>query len=81
MKTVNVHEAKTQLSRLIADADKGEAFIIARAGKPIVKVSAIGSPETGVSRRLGFLEGSILVPEDFDRMGETTIEGLFVAER
>ena len=44
MKTVNMHEAKTNLSRLVAAAAKGEAFIIARAGKPLVKVEPI-APE------------------------------------
>ena len=41
MRTVNMHEAKTQLSRLVADAAAGEPFIIARAGKPLVKVVAV----------------------------------------
>jgi len=75
MKTVNIHEAKTQLSRLVDRAARGEAFIIAKAGKPLVKVSAIDAP--AAPRRLGFLEGEIDVPDDFDRMGEREIAALF----
>jgi antitoxin (DNA-binding transcriptional repressor) of toxin-antitoxin stability system len=75
MVTVNIHQAKTHLSKLVDEASKGEAFVIAKAGKPLVKVSAIGAPAT--PRRLGFLEGEIAVPEDFDRMGEKEIEALF----
>ena len=44
MKIVNMHEAKTNLSRLVAAAELGDGFIIARAGKPLVKVEAI-APE------------------------------------
>ena len=75
MVTVNIHEAKTQLSKLIDRAVKGEAFVIAKAGKPLVKVSALGAPEA--PQRLGFLAGEIAVPEDFDRMGEAEIAALF----
>ena len=75
MKTVNIHEAKTQLSRLVDRAARGEAFIIAKAGKPLVKVSAIDAPAS--PRRLGFLKGEIQVPDDFDRMGEREIAALF----
>jgi len=74
MKTVNIHQAKTQLSRLIEEAVKGEPFIIAKAGKPVVKVTALSAP-TGVEvRRLGFMAGQIVVPDDFDRMGGEDIE-------
>jgi prevent-host-death family protein len=75
MVTVNIHEAKTQLSRLVDRAAKGEPFVIAKAGKPLVKVSALDAP--AVSQRLGFLAGEISVPEDFDRMGESEIAELF----
>lgn len=76
MHTVNMHEAKTHLSRLVEAAAKGEPFIIARAGKPLVKVVAIDAAETG-ARRAGFLKDEIEVPEDFDRMGEAGIADLF----
>ncbi len=75
MVTVNMHEAKTQLSKLVAKAVKGEAFVIARAGKPLVKVSALGAPSE--PQRLGFLAGEIAVPEDFNRMGAAEIAALF----
>lgn len=75
MNTVNIHEAKTQLSRLVDRAAKGEAFVIAKAGKPLVKVSAIDAPAE--PKRLGFLKGEIEVPEDFNRMGEREIAALF----
>lgn len=75
MVTVNIHQAKTQLSRLVDQAAKGEAFVIAKAGKPLVKVTALNAPS--VPRRLGFMAGEITVPEDFDRMGEAEIAALF----
>jgi prevent-host-death family protein len=68
MKTVNIHEAKTQLSRLVDKAAKGESFVIARAGKPFVKVVALNAPEPQQVKRLGFMAGQIAVPDDFDRM-------------
>ncbi len=77
MQIVNIHDAKTHLSRLIEQAAKGEPFIIAKAGKPLVKVTAIDAPLGGGERRLGFMSGQIAVPDDFDRMGETEIEHLF----
>jgi prevent-host-death family protein len=75
MNTVNIDEAKSQLSRLVDRAARGEAFVIAKAGKPLVKVSALDTPAE--PSRLGFLEGEIEVPDDFDRMGEREIAALF----
>jgi prevent-host-death family protein len=75
MVTVNIHEAKTQLSKLVDQAAKGEAFVIAKAGKPLVKVAALRAPSK--PQRLGFLTGEIAVPKDFDRMGAAAIEALF----
>ena len=75
MVTVNIHEAKTHLSRLVDRAAKGEPFVIAKAGKPLVKVSALDAP--AVPQRLGFLSGEIAIPDDFDRMGESEIEAMF----
>ena len=76
MRTVNIGEAKTHLSRLVKAAASGEPFIIARAGKPVVKVVAIDAPLSR-ERRIGFLAGQITVPRDFDRMGSGTIRNLF----
>jgi prevent-host-death family protein len=77
MRTVNMHEAKTHLSRLVEQAAKGEPFIIAKAGKPLVKVTALEAPAAGQVRRLGFMTGQITVPDDFDRMGRVEIAHLF----
>ena len=77
MKTVGVHEAKTHLSRLIDQAVKGEPFVIAKGGRPMVKVMAIDTPSTGQQRRLGFMAGQGSVPDDFDRMGGEDIVRLF----
>ena len=77
MRTVNMHEAKTHLSRLVKGAADGEPFIIACAGKPVVKVVAVDAPQPGATRRLGFLAGRISVPDDFDRMGAGDIEASF----
>ena len=77
MRTVNLHEAKTHLSRLVQAAADGAPFIITRAGKPLVKVVAVEAPDPGTVRRIGFLAGRISVPPDFDRMGADEIETLF----
>jgi len=78
MVTVNIHEAKTQLSKLVDQAVKGESFIIAKAGKPLVKVEALDVPEAPM--RLGFMKGEITVPKDFNTMGEGQIAALFGME-
>ena len=77
MQTVNIHDAKTNLSRLVDQAAKGEPFVIAKAGKPLVKVTALNAPEAAQMKRLGFMTGQITVPEDFDRMGGAEVEQLF----
>lgn len=77
MRTVNMHEAKTQLSRLVEQAAKGEAFVIARGGKPLVKVVPLDAGEGAGQRRLGFLAGQIAVPDDFDRICQDEIERQF----
>ena len=52
-------------------------FIIAKAGKPIARVTAIDAPEPAQIRRLGFLAGQLTVPDDFDRMGQEEILAQF----
>lgn len=74
MKTVNIHEAKTHLSRLIEEAMKGESFIIAKAGKPMVKVSPIAEKPP---QRIGFMEGKFTVPDNFDTMFAEEIREMF----
>lgn len=80
METVNIHEAKTHLSRLLERAARGESFIIAKAGKPMVRVMPLDSPVGAEPARLGFLAGEIEVPDDFDTMGAEEIEQLFDCE-
>jgi prevent-host-death family protein len=77
VETINIHEAKTQLSKLVDKAAKGEPFIIAKAGKPLVKVTMLEAPVGKQVRRMGFMAGQIKVPADFDSMGRTEIEELF----
>ncbi len=77
MKTVNIHEAKTHLSRLIEAAAKGEPFVIAKAGKPMVEVRAIPTPPADVSRRLGFMEGEGVIPDDIKTPYRDEIEAMF----
>jgi prevent-host-death family protein len=81
MKTVNIHEAKTQLSRLVEEAFEGEPFVIAKAGKPMVKVTALSAPVGARVKRLGFMAGQISVPDDFDRMGQKEINRLFAGRK
>jgi prevent-host-death family protein len=79
MRTINIHEAKTHLSRLVEQAAAGEPFVIAKAGRPMVRVTSLDAPTEPEVRRLGFLAGEISIPEDFDRMGEEEIAELFGA--
>ena len=79
MQTVNIHEAKTHLSRLIEQAVNGEPFIIAKAGKPMVKVVAVETSSQEI-RWVGFMAGRFTVPDDFDRMGTDEITDMFGAE-
>lgn len=75
METVNIHAAKTHLSRLVDKAAAGHPFVIAKAGKPLVQVTAIPSPRP--ADRLGFMAGQIEVPDDFDALGRDVIRALF----
>ena len=75
--TVNIHDAKTHLSRLVDRAAKGEPFIIAKAGKPLVKVVPLDQPAS--VKRLGFMSGQFSVPDDFDTLGQAEIEAMFGA--
>ena len=81
METVNIHEAKTHLSRLVEKAARGKSFIIARAGRPLVRVVPLDAPDEEKPKRLGFLAGKLKVPDDFDTMGHGEVEGLFEGDR
>ena len=78
METVNIHEAKTHLSRLIEKAANGEPFIIAKAGKPMVTVTAIAPSKP--NSRIGFMDGMCNTPDDFKTMGQEEIIRLFEGE-
>lgn len=80
METINIHEAKTRLSQLLEEVQKGHPFIIAKAGKPIARVTSLEAPAPEQTQRTGFLRGQIEVPEDFDQMGGEEIGALFEDE-
>jgi prevent-host-death family protein len=77
MRTFNIHEAKTHLSRLVDEAEKGEPFVIAKAGKPMVKVVPLDTPKAKPKRRIGFLKGQITVPDDIKKIFTDEIEEMF----
>ena len=77
MEIVNIHRAKTHLSRLVERAALGEPFIIAKAGRPMVKVVPVETRDAAPTQRLGFMAGEIEVPEDFDRMVDEAIGRMF----
>lgn len=80
MRVINIHAAKTHLSRLVDQAAAGEPFIIAKAGRPIARVVPLDTPEPAQRRRLGFLEGKIAVPDDFDQLGADVVAQVFEGE-
>lgn len=75
MPTVNMHDAKTHLSRLVDAAAGGEVITIAKAGHPVAKLTRIDA--TAEPRRLGFLAGQAQIPDDFDELGSDEIVSLF----
>lgn len=77
METINIHEAKTHLSRLVEKAAAGDSFIIAKAGKPMVQVTAIQEPPVPGRRKLGFMKGQFKVPKDFKAFAREEIEEMF----
>ena len=78
MKQYNIHAAKTHLSALVEKAAVGDAFVIAKAGKPMVKVIPF-LPQEIQKKRTGFLKGQIGIPSDFDQMGQDEIIKTFEA--
>lgn len=77
MQTINIHKAKTHLSRLVDQVAAGEPFIIAKAGKPMAMVVPLEAPAGPAKRRRGFLTGQVQVPADFDTMFQAEIEAMF----
>ena len=80
METFNIHEAKTHLSKLVERAAKGESFIIAKAGKPLVKIVPL-EPVEKAKRRIGFLKGVYTIPDDFKAFGREEIEEMFYGSK
>jgi len=68
MRTINIHQAKTHLSRLVDEVVEGEPFIIAKAGKPMVRVVPLDAQEAPKKRRIGSLKGIYTLPENFDEI-------------
>ncbi len=64
MQTINIHEAKTHLSRLLEQVAGGEEIVIAKAGKPIARLVPLEAAPK--KRQLGLLKGKLKVPDDFD---------------
>jgi prevent-host-death family protein len=77
METINIDEAKTHLSRLVEKAAAGEPFIIAKAGKPMVQVTALAPTAPPGRRKLGFLKGQYNVPDDFKAFAREEIDEMF----
>jgi prevent-host-death family protein len=83
MRTINIHEAKTHLSRLVDEAMEGDPFIIAKAGKPKVLVTRLDVPAAPAKRRLGFMKGMYTLPENYwevDRELDEEIEKMFFGD-
>ena len=79
IQTINIHEAKTHLSRLVEQAAQGKEFVIAKAGKPMVRVVPLQSPP--VTRKLGFLAGQGVVTAPLKQAFSADIEAMFGLRR
>ena len=75
MKPINIHEAKTHLSRLIERVEAGEEFVIAKAGRPAARLVPLESKRKPV--KIGGLKAPTPVPDDFNTMFEAEIEAMF----
>ena len=76
--SINIHEAKTHFSRVVARAAGGETVVISKAGTPVAQVTRIGAPVA--PQRIGFLAGIARIPDDFDEWGTEEIVRLFGAD-
>lgn len=75
MQTVNIHEAKTNFSKLIEAVGQGEEIVIAKAGKPAARLVPITAAK--VARKPGALKGRIRISDDFDAALPEDIQALF----
>jgi prevent-host-death family protein len=83
MRTINIHEAKTHLSRLVDEAVQGEPFVIAKAGKPKVLVTRLDESPSPPKRLIGFMKGMYTLPDNFDEIDkelDKEIEALMLGE-
>jgi prevent-host-death family protein len=83
MRTINIHQAKTHLSRLVDEAVEGDSFVIAKRGKGLVQVIRLDAPEAPVKQRLGFMKGMYTLPDDFDEIDrelDKEVEKLMLGE-
>jgi len=76
MATVNIHEAKTQFSRLVDQAEAGEEIVIARAGKPVARLVGLAATSTR-ARKLGLGKKKFTFPENFDTEAADQITAMF----
>ena len=76
MQTVNIHEAKTQFSRFVDQAEAGEEIVIARAGKPVARLVALASSDSK-PRKLGLGQKIFTFPEQFDRLNAGEMVEMF----
>ncbi|MGA2206827.1 MAG: type II toxin-antitoxin system prevent-host-death family antitoxin [Terracidiphilus sp.] len=77
MRTINIHAAKTHLSRLIEEVAAGEPFVIAKAGKPMAQVIPIGASKSKPKKRIGFMKGMYTPPDDIKTPFAAEIEEMF----
>ncbi|MGD0681193.1 MAG: type II toxin-antitoxin system Phd/YefM family antitoxin [Terracidiphilus sp.] len=83
MRTINIHQAKTHLSRLVDEAVEGDSFVIAKRGKQMVQVTRLNAPKKTAKRRLGLLEGMYTLPDNFDEIDkqlDKEVEALMLGE-
>jgi prevent-host-death family protein len=83
MRTINIHEAKTHLSRLVDEAVEGESFIIAKAGKPKVMVTRLEATTAPKPCRIGFMKGMFTLPDNFEEIDkelDKEVARLFLGE-
>ncbi len=76
MQIVNIHEAKTQFSRFVEQAEAGDEIVIARAGKPVARLVALAT-SVKTPRMLGLGKPQFTFPEDFDNLNAGEIAGMF----
>jgi prevent-host-death family protein len=77
MAMVNIHEAKTNLSRLVARSERGEETLIARNGKPVARLVPVAPDATSGERELGFMRGVIVLPDDFDEDHPDIVDAIY----